>query len=268
MARLARLAALGSSWLALVCACACDAAGETERLLQWNEQAMLCEERGDWLCADAAYTRMLELRTDDPLLVQRRARVRGLRNDQAGARQDAERLLALVPDSAAARWTLAEYPAPPEDRLRGLDVAVQLSAGAAPALLYRGLERARRGDLNGADADFAAAHRAWPEYTPILLYRGLAARERGDPQAAFDYFTRAIEADAERERRQAAPLFVLRPGGAFQAYYERGRLWIEAGRPATGCRDMLEAVRRGYLGAPFGCRILLEDLNIGARQSL
>lgn len=266
--RRAVLAAFSGAWLTLACGCGCAGPADAARLLEWNEQAMLCEERGDWLCADEAYTRMLALRTDDPLLVQRRARVRGLRNDRTGAQRDAGRLLELLPDSAAARWTLAEYSADPEDKLRGLDVAVRLSAGAAPALLYRGLERARRQDLIGADADFAAAYRAWPAYTPILLYRGLAARERGDPQAALQFFTAAVHADLERERRQAAPLFVLRSGGAFQAYYERGRLQIEAGRRAAGCRDLLDAVRRGYLGAPFGCRILLEDLTVRARQSL
>lgn len=257
--------------LALVCpwpTCTGFDSRDAERLLVWNEQAMLCEERGDWLCADEAYTRMLGLRARDPLIVQRRARVRGLGNNMAGARRDASRLIELAPDSEAAHWTLAEYYENREDKLRGLDRAVELSAGAAPALLYRGLERAIRRDLNGADADLAAAYRIWPEYTPILVYRGLAARERGDDGAALEFFTAALQADAERERRQAAPLFLLRMGGAFQPYYERGRLLIESGRTPAGCRDMLEAVRRGYLGAPLGCRILLQDLKVGERRMM
>ncbi len=234
----------------------------------YNEQAMLCEERGDWLCAEAHYTQMLVLRPDEPWLWQRRARARGLRSDGIGARRDAERILELLPESAVARWTLAEYDPDPQAKLRELDLAVRLSRGAAPALLYRGLARAKRADLNGAEADFAAAGAAWPEYTPIFVYRGLAARARGDLRAAHEHFTAAIQADSERERRQNAQLFLLRPGGAFQPYFERGRLRIESGQRAAGCRDILEAVRRGYLGAPFGCRILLEDLGVSARRRL
>jgi tetratricopeptide (TPR) repeat protein len=258
---------LGLHWLlplSIVAACcgwflACNN-GDEETMLWLNEQAMLCEERGDFLCAETKYTEILTMRPDDILLLQRRGRLRALRGQTDLAAADVAVIETNVGTSAWVAINRLEYRAADPSLLRNYDDAVTDSRGHPAAHFYRGVRRAALRDLTGAKTDFEAAYSKWPEYTPALLYQALVAREAGQSELALKLFTDAIAADNDREARQGSSLFILRFGGSFQPYLERGRLLTGSGNLAVGCRDILAAVQRGYIGDPFGCVIQLEQL--------
>lgn len=243
-----------AGWLA-----ACND-GRDESLLWLQEQAMLCEERGDLLCAETKYGEILSKRPDDVLVLQRRGRLRALRGQTDLAKEDVAAIAAKVGPSAWVSLYRGEYSPANASLLSAYDQAVKDSGGHPVAHFYRGVRRAAMHDWPGAKSDFEVAYSLWPEYTPALLYQALVAREAGRADVALNLFSDAIRADREREARQGSSLFILRFGGSFQPYFERGRLLTGAGNLADGCRDILAAVQRGYIGDPLGCIIKLEQL--------
>ena len=225
---------------------------------------MLCEERGDFLCAEEKYEAILEDRPNDLLLLQRRGRLRALRGQYALAATDVDRIAARTGDNAWVRLTRAVNVANPAPDMAPYDKAVAETGGHPVAHFYRGIQRGTvLRDFAGAREDFAAAYAKWPSYTPALLYQALVARETGQMDLALAQLGQAIAADTEREALQEHALFGLKFGGSFQPYFERGRLLIGSGRIDYGCRDILAAVRRGYIGDPLGCKVQLESLVSG-----
>ena len=56
-----------------------------------------------------------------------------------------------------------------------------------------GLEKAKRGDLQGAIADWTKAIEMYPQYAYAYYNRGRARRELGDLQNAIADYTKAVE---------------------------------------------------------------------------
>ena len=56
-----------------------------------------------------------------------------------------------------------------------------------------GLEKAKRGDLQGAIADWTKAIEMYPQYAYAYYNRGRARRELGDLQKAIADYTKAVE---------------------------------------------------------------------------
>jgi tetratricopeptide (TPR) repeat protein len=254
---------LGAVLVVTALAVACSDSA-SEKALWLQEQAMLCEERGDYLCAEEKYGAILEDRPNDVLLLQRRGRLRALRGQYALAASDVDRIADSAGENAWVNLTRAVNTANPAPDMTPYNEAVAETGGHPVAHFYRGIQRGTvLRDLGGANEDFAAAYAKWPEYTPALLYQALAARETGQVDLALAQFGQAIAADKQREEQQKFPLFGLKFGGSFQPYFERGRLLIGSGRMDYGCRDILAAVRRGYIGDPLGCRVQLESIASG-----
>jgi tetratricopeptide (TPR) repeat protein len=248
--------------LALACACGSSAADLDRRLLLQDE-AFLCELRGDWGCAAERYKASLQIHADDLPTQHRYARALASQGDYAGAARAIDRLERQIPGGAIAPLLRADLPAnarTPEG-LRLASLAVERAPDSAAAYLGRGNLRARRGDYVGALEDFQRVETLWPEYTPATIHRAIAVvLAYDDAGEALRLFTAAIENDQRRESLNGGRLYMPRAGGAFHAYFERARLRLLAGDPAGGCADLAAAVARGYVGDPLGCQILVEQI--------
>ena len=73
------------------------------------------------------------------------------------------------------------------------------NAGNEPdaELVKRGIEKGKKGDLNGAIADFDKAIKANPNDSDVYINRAYAKRQKKDPAGAIADYSRTIEIDPE-----------------------------------------------------------------------
>ena len=77
--------------------------------------------------------------------------------------------------------------------LQAYDRSIDLKPRVPVVYLHRGLLRERRGNVEGARADFAKALSIDPDYPSALLLGALFAHRHNDPKAARDLSKRAAE---------------------------------------------------------------------------
>ncbi len=77
-----------------------------------------------------------------------------------------------------------------------LDSALAMDGNRVDALLTRAIARFKRGNLDGARADIAAAQTLAPDLPPLINARGVAAYLRGDAYSALDDFKQAAASKA------------------------------------------------------------------------
>jgi len=87
---------------------------------------------------------------------------------------------------------------------------MQAAQTNAVELVNRGVDKAERGDLQGAIANYTQAIRVQPKFSPAYYNRGIAYYKQGDKQAALADFSQAIQVNQSWDDR-----------GIVNAYYNR-----------------------------------------------
>jgi tetratricopeptide (TPR) repeat protein len=108
-----------------------------------------------------------------------------------------------------------------------LDATKRPEPDNARAYLSRGLDRADRGDLDGAQHDFSRAMLLSPDFVDALKNRGVVRAGQGDLDGALADSSQAIR---------------LKPGDA-QAFYNRGIARANRGDLDSALEDLDEAIR-------------------------
>lgn len=90
-----------------------------------------------------------------------------------------------------------------------LDRAIKLDPKLDAALLYAGLLRERRGDLQGAGRAYLDYLERYPQSAPALLRFGISAQKAGRVEVAKQYLQRAIAAAPRSDEAIEARKFLV-----------------------------------------------------------
>ncbi len=110
--------------------------------------------------------------------------------------------------------------------LAGASLAQGQPSRFAVAYYNRGNERFKKGDMDGAIADYDAALISYPRWASAFIMRGRARYNKGDLNGSIVDFTKAIEIDPHMD----------------QAYYNRGKAWRDKGDLEGSIEDYTRAI--------------------------
>lgn len=154
--------------------------------------------KGDLKTAIASFDKALQLNAALSEARLNRAVARMRMNDAAGASKDFEAV--YNDEHSGVRADAAYHNAIALDRLgrtadaeEWLSRALTLDPSLDAALLYTGLLRERRGDLQGAGRAYLEYMKTHPESATALLRFGLSAQKSGNIETAKKYLQRVLD---------------------------------------------------------------------------
>ena len=186
---------------------------------------------------------------------------------QAATRQKAA--AGAAPPTREAELTAQQYfergvaSSDPDEEIRFNTEAIRLQPDFSEAFYNRAHARHRKGDLDGALADYNQAIQLKPDYAEAFINRGFERQAKGDLEGALEDYNRAIQLkpdDAEalnhrgRARQAAGDLdgaledysqaIQLKPD-FINAYYNRGLVFQQLDQPAAATADLQQYLNLG-----------------------
>src|SRR5436309_2081100 len=156
----------------------------------YNNRGNARAENNDRDGAIADYTRAIELKPDYARAYYNRAVLKKEKGDKAGAKADFKTAQKLDPELASEESAADSK----NDRL-SLSPAPPASEESDEDPIERGIEKAKKGDLDGALADFNRAIELDPKNAAAYYNRASAKMLKKDADGAIADYTRVIELD-------------------------------------------------------------------------
>src|SRR5213594_2592593 len=188
----------------------------------YNNRGNARAENKDRDGAIADYTRAIELKPDYARAYYNRAVLKKEKGDKAGAKADFKTAQKLDPELASEESAADSK----NDRL-SLSPAPPASEESDEDPIERGIEKAKKGDLDGALADFNRAIELDPKNAAAYYNRASAKMLKKDADGAIADYTRVIELDPKN----------------VGAYNNRGILKARNNDPDGAVADYNQAIR-------------------------
>jgi tetratricopeptide (TPR) repeat protein len=151
----------------------------------FNSRGAIKKSKGDLDGAIADFTSAIELNDKLATAYKNRGEAKQAKGDAAGAKEDLKRAGELDPGLMSEK--------PSVNSKQTAASATPASEEADENLVNRGIEKAKKGDLDGAIADFDRAAELNPQDDAPYYNRAQAKRLKNDTAGAIADYTRAIE---------------------------------------------------------------------------